>query len=350
MGGRRRSRWAGSATGGPTSCTCTTGRQRSPPPTCTSISDRGARRRGTAAHDPQPRVPGPVPGRAHARALQPAGRRAARRRHGVLGRPQLPEGGRAVERRTSARSAPPTRARSSRPSEGMGFDGLLRAARPRPHRHRQRHRRRRVEPGHRPTSRRRRTPARRLPAKAANKAALQRELGLQRARRRARCSAWSAGSPPRRASTCCSPRCRGCVATRRAAGRARHRRPGAGGRASVDAAARPPRAGGHGHRLRRGALAPHPGGRRRHPRAVALRAVRPDPAVRPALRHAAGGGPGRRSRRHRHRRQRGGAARRRGHRRAVQPGRRRPVGRRHRAHRATCSPTRRRGSARRSGR
>ena len=79
----------------------------------------------------------------------------------------------------------------------------------------------------------------------------------------------------------------------------------------------PPRAGGGAHRLRRGAVAPAARWQRRDPGALALRALRPDPAVRPALRLRAGGGARRRPGRHRDRRQRRGAEGRRGHRRAV---------------------------------
>ena len=62
-------------------------------------------------------------------------------------------------------------------------------------------------------------------------------------------------------------------------------------------------------RLRREARPSLPGGRRFHPRAVALRALRADPALRAALRRAADRRARRRPRRHGHRRQRGGDCR-----------------------------------------
>ena len=68
------------------------------------------------------------------------------------------------------------------------------------------------------------------------------------------------------------------------------------------------------HRLRRGLQPPDAGRRRRDPDPVALRALRADPALRPALRLRAGGQPRRRARRHGDRRQRGGGRGRRRHR------------------------------------
>ncbi len=95
--------------------------------------------------------------------------------------------------------------------------------------------------------------------------------------------------------------------------RPRHRRarprvhlPGAGRRV--------PRPRRHDHRLRRAPRPPDAGRRRRHRHPLALRALRPDPALRPALRLRADRRPHRRPRRHRDRRQPRGAERRRRHR------------------------------------
>src|SRR5690606_9107229 len=64
-----------------------------------------------------------------------------------------------------------------------------------------------------------------------------------------------------------------------------------------------PRPGRGAARLRRGARPPPDRRRRPDPRALALRALRTDPALRPALRHPAAGAPRRRAGRHRRRHQ-----------------------------------------------
>ena len=112
------------------------------------------------------------------------------------------------------------------------------------------------------------------------------------------CSASSAGSPGRRASTCCSTRCR-----RSSRAGAQLALLGAGDAALeagfAAAAARASRAASAAdHRLRRGARAPDPGRRRRAARAVALRALRPHAALRAALRRDPGRRARRRARRH----------------------------------------------------
>ena len=78
-------------------------------------------------------------------------------------------------------------------------------------------------------------------------------------------------------------------------------------------------------RLRREARPSHPGGRRLHRCAFALRALRPDAALRSSLRRRADRGACRRARRHSHRRQCGGHGRRRGDRRPILPTVRRRV-------------------------
>ncbi len=82
------------------------------------------------------------------------------------------------------------------------------------------------------------------------------------------------------------------------------------------------------HRLRRVALAPDAGGRRRDPDPIALRALRPHPALRPALRLRADRRPRRRARRHGDRFQHRRPQRRRRHRLPIRAGRRRPLRRR----------------------
>ena len=84
----------------------------------------------------------------------------------------------------------------------------------------------------------------------------------------------------------------------------------------------PPRPRRRRRRLRRGARAPAAGRRRRDARPVALRALRADAVLWPALRLRAGGRAGRRPRRHDHRRQRCRAWRGRRDRHPVRTGRR----------------------------
>ena len=97
-------------------------------------------------------------------------------------------------------------------------------------------------------------------------------------------------------------------------------------------------------------FAPAAGRRRRHPGAVALRALRPHPALRPALRHHPDRGPGRRAGRHGDRRQRGGAGRRRGHRHRVRAADRRGPERSRSPAPRRSGPIRRAGGGCRSGR
>ena len=92
---------------------------------------------------------------------------------------------------------------------------------------------------------------------------------------------------------------------RRPPGRARHRRCGAGGHVPRRRLA-PSRPRRRDRRLRRASVASAPGRCRRHPGALALRALRAHPVLRPALRLRAGGGARRRPRRFDRRRQRGG--------------------------------------------
>ena len=80
--------------------------------------------------------------------------RDGRRRHGVLGPDQLPEGRASTSASGSRPSARPTRAKSCTPELGFGFDGVLRAARRRPGRDPERHRHRAVESGRRSVHRR----------------------------------------------------------------------------------------------------------------------------------------------------------------------------------------------------
>ena len=87
----------------------------------------------------------------------------------------------------------------------------------------------------------------------------------------------------------------------------------------------------------------HAGRRRRHPHPVALRALRADPALRPALRLRAGRRARRRPRRHGDRRQHRGAERRRRHRLPVHAGRRRAARRRRSAARSRSCATARPG-------
>ena len=98
-------------------------------------------------------------------------------------------------------------------------------------------------------------------------------------------------------------------------------------------------------RLRREARPSLPGGRGFHRRAFALRALRPDAALRPALRRGADRLARRRPRRHGHRRQRGGDGRRRRDRRPVLPAVRRRAVIRARPGAGNISATRRRCGA-----
>ena len=138
-----------------------------------------------------------------------------------------------------------------------------------------------------------------LPDRAPNKAALQQRFGLapdagRAAVRRHQPDGVAERSRPAR-------RCgAGAGRARRAACGARHRRPGTRA-AADDARAAASRPGRLHRRLRRGSGAPDPGRRRRPARPLAVRAVRPDAALRHALWRDSGRCQGRRPRRHRHR-------------------------------------------------
>ncbi len=166
------------------------------------------------------------------------------------------------------------------PEFGMGLEGLIASRGDRVCGHRQRHRYRRMEPGDRSGIWPRITPRERSASAGANKRALEAEFGLEPGDgplfivvsrltwQKGMDVLLEAARPPRR--------------HRRQAGAAGIGRCGDGsglpGRRR--APSRPDR---HAHRLRRGALAPHAGRRRRDPGALALRAVRADPALRPRL-------------------------------------------------------------------
>ena len=209
----------------------------------------------------------------------------------------------------------------------MGLDGLLRARGRRSARHRQRHRHRRLEPG-RPTrmlaahlrGRDARRP--RTPTSARGRGALRPRARRRPAllRRQPADLAEGHGPPGRRCSTMLSRTARSSPCSAPAT-------PALEG-ALLRRRRAPSRPGRRRHRLRRAAVAPDAGRRRRDPDPVALRALRPDPALRPALRLRAGRRPHRRPRRHGDRRQRGGAGRRRRHRLPVRAGRRRGASRR----------------------
>ena len=91
------------------------------------------------------------------------------------------------------------RARSSRLAGGMGLDGDAALARGRGQRHRQRHRHRGLEPGHRRPSRA--ALQRGRPGRPRREQARGRDAASACPPTTRRCSAWSAGSPRRRAST-----------------------------------------------------------------------------------------------------------------------------------------------------
>ncbi len=98
------------------------------------------------------------------------------------------------------------------------------------------------------------------------------------------------------------------LAPRRGVRRARHRASRATRTCGAGSRRAHPDARRRAHRVRRGAGAPDRGGRGSLPDAVAVRAVRPEPDVQPALRHRARGAGGGRPGRHRFRRRAAGPA------------------------------------------
>ena len=145
--------------------------------------------------------------------------------------------------------------------------------------------------------------ARRLQARAANRAAIEQRFGLDADGspllvRRQPADLAEGHGPPRLDH-------HGRHRRRRApARRARQRRPGARGAPSTRSPPSIPGRVGFVVGYDEPLVAPDPGRRRRHPDPVALRALRPHPALRPALRLRADRRPRRRPRRHGDRRQR----------------------------------------------
>ena len=178
-----------------------------------------------------------------------------------------------------------------------------------------------------------------------NKTALQQRMGLDAEPRRAAVRRRHPPHPARRASTCCSQALPALVGQRRTARAARLGREGA--RGGVSPTPRAPSAGsvacvfGYDEALAHLMQA----GVGFHRRALALRALRADPALRAALWRDADRRARRRPRRHGHRRQRGGAGGRRRDRRPILAARRPMRWRTRSSARWRCSATPRRCGA-----
>ena len=249
----------------------------------------GARRHAERLHDPQPRVSGPVRAGLAAAARSRLGSvhdRPAR----VLGPHQLPEGRHQRRRRRSRPSARATREEIQTPEFGFGFDGILRRAR----------RRDLVGILNGIDTRRVGSGARSVPAQAVRR---RRSVGQARgeggaARRATACRRTTAalarplvgmmsrmvdqkGFDLIAAALDDLPRLDATFVVL-GTGEPRYQDMW---RALAAASSRPHR---RAHRLRRVAGAPDRGRRRHVPDAVAVRAVRPEPDVQPALRHRAG--------------------------------------------------------------
>ena len=278
---------------------------------CAYMAAHPATARGLGLHDPQPGLPGPVPAR-RLRAARPAvALHGARTGSSSTASSSFMKAGLKFADRITTVS--PTYAREIATHEfGFGLDGVLRGRGAR-----------RLRASSTASTATVWNPAtdaalaaRYAPREPAGQGALQaRAAGRAGPGARRRCAAVRRGQPPDVAK---GPRpgaggAAGAAAARRAAARCwapasrRSKRP------SAAAAGAPGQVRG-AHRLRRGAGAPPDRRRRRDPRALALRALRPDADVRPALRHAAAGAARRRPGRHRGRRQRRRGARRPRHR------------------------------------
>ena len=120
-------------------------------------------------------------------------------------------------------------------------------------------------------------------------------LRPRRRTRGRRSSARSRAWPTRRASTCSPPRCPRLAALPPALRASSAPATGTTRTSSLDLGAAPPRPRRGADRLRRGPRPPDRGRRRLLPDALALRALRPQPALQPALRHDPGGARGRRA-------------------------------------------------------
>ena len=286
------------STGARTCSTATTGRPALAPGLPALMPRARARRRVLTIHnlafqgmfEPQPLA---------ALGLPPDAYSIGRRR--VLRQALVPQGRPALRRSRSPPSARPTRRRSRREPLGFGPAG---PAAPRA---------RRactgilngidtdvVESGHRPAASPARYGADTLAAQGRKQARAAARGSACRRTRTCRCSAWSAGSPSRRASTSLARHARRdlrrCRRSSSLLGTGERRLES--GVAASSRAAHPRQVARH-DRLRRGARAPDRGRRRRLPDALALRALRPQPDVQPALRHAAHRARHRRARRHR---------------------------------------------------
>ena len=263
---------------------------------CAYMAEHPATQRGHRLHGAQPGLPGPVPacttGRCSAwpsRLMSPAGLEF----HGQLS--FMKAGLKFADRITTVS---PTYAREIATHEfGCGLDGVIRGRGADVARHPQRHRHRRLEPGRRPRHRRalrRRTPGRqaRLQGGAAGRAGPGRRPSMRC------CSTWSAGSPSQKGLDLVLAALPDLV------------RSGVQfavqgtGEPALEAAFRMAAAGAPGprractsattRRARTGSMA----GADAIAGAFALRALRADAAVRPALRHAAAGAARRRPGRH----------------------------------------------------
>ena len=289
----------------PTSSTATTGRRRSLPLYLRTRLRVGPAVRAHAhgAHDPQPRLPGHLPaGVARATRASATRRTCSTRTTCAQGRINFLQA-RASSTPTRVTTVSPTYAREIQTdgATASASTASLRARAATLRRHPERRRLRRVEPGDATATSRTTTRATTSRGKERNKQrAARRSSGCRYDAERRRCSASCRGSPAQKGFDLLLD-----VAAR-AAARATTARSSCSAAASratrsffARLAARVPAAGRASTAASTNELAHLHRGRRRHvPDAVALRAVRPQPDVQPALRHGADRAPHRRPRRH----------------------------------------------------
>ena len=246
----------------------------------------GGAHAATRDDHPQPRVPGRVPAREAADARAAAAAHSARRRRSTTAACSFLKAG--LVYADAITTVSPTYAREiQREPLGMGCRACCARAATRCTGSSTASTTAAWDPRDRPATSRAATTPLTLEAKRDNKLALQRGWACRRTPR-CRSSASSAGSPQQKGVDLLVG---GGAAHRGGAGaarRARRRRARARRRRCGARRARIPREVAVEIGFDERARAPDRGGRRRLPDAVALRAVRPQPDVQPALRHAAG--------------------------------------------------------------